>query len=97
MCQVTVGVLGDVCRAVDHQILPYCDSVMHILLASLQSPTVSRDLKPQILSAFGDIALALGDRFEKYLAHVLQVILAPLLHSWLVGSQCSTLTAGLSQ
>ena len=73
VCQVTVGVLGDVCRAVEDQIQPYCDAVMFILLQNLQSTTVSRDLKPQILMAFGDIALALGDRFEKYLGHVLQV------------------------
>jgi len=30
----------------------------------LQSPDVHRNIKPQILSAFGDIALAIGDRFE---------------------------------
>ena len=82
VCQVTVGVLGDVCRAVEDQILPYCDSVMSILLQNLQSTVVSRDLKPAILSIFGDIALALGDRFETYLAHVLQVSLAsPWLHA----------------
>lgn len=73
MCQVTVGVLGDICRAVEDQILPYCDPVMSILLSNLQSVTVSRELKPQILMAFGDIALALGDNFEKYLPHVLGV------------------------
>ncbi|KAK9809817.1 hypothetical protein WJX73_009625 [Symbiochloris irregularis] len=74
VCQVTVGVLGDVCRAVEQQIAPFCDNVMHILLSNLQSNTVPRELKPQILSAFGDIALALGDQFEKYLTHVLQVL-----------------------
>lgn len=73
VCSVTVGVLGDICRAVEHQIASHTDSIMNILLTNLQSATVSRDLKPQILSAFGDIALALGDGFEKYLSHVLQV------------------------
>lgn len=46
------------------QIYPYCDAVMGTLLTNLQSPDVHRSVKPQILSAFGDIALAIGDQFE---------------------------------
>lgn len=64
MCQVTVGVLGDICRAVEDGIYPYCDALMQTLLTNLQSGEVHRNIKPQILSAFGDIALAIGDRFE---------------------------------
>lgn len=37
---------------------------MQTLLTNLQSPDVHRNIKPQILSAFGDIALAIGDKFE---------------------------------
>ena len=37
---------------------------MQTLLTNLQSPDVHRNIKPQILSAFGDIALAIGDRFD---------------------------------
>ena len=64
MCQVTVGVLGDVCRAVEEQIYPFCDVIMQTLLTNLQAADVHRNIKPQILSAFGDISLAIGDRFE---------------------------------
>lgn len=74
VCQVTVGVLGDVCRAVEDQIAPFCDGVMQILLTNLQSDDVQRTIKPQILSCFGDIAMAIGDRFEKYLPHVLNML-----------------------
>jgi hypothetical protein len=74
VCQVTVGVLGDVCRAIEDQIYPFCDPVMQTLLTNLQSPDVHRNVKPQILSAFGDIALAIGDRFEKYLQHVVSML-----------------------
>ncbi len=63
MCSVTVGVLGDICRAIEEQVLPYCDRVMLQLVQNLQSPEVHRNIKPQILSAFGDIALAIGDKF----------------------------------
>ncbi|KAI3428693.1 hypothetical protein D9Q98_007516 [Chlorella vulgaris] len=81
VCQVTVGVLGDICRAVEDGILDYCDSIMQTLLTNLQSADVHRNIKPQILSAFGDIALAIGDRFEKYLQHVV-----PMLQSAMVMS-----------
>lgn len=72
MCQVTVGVLGDVCRAIEEQIAPYTENIMRILLRNLESNDVQRNIKPQILSAFGDMALAIGDRFE--------VCLPPCLH-----------------
>lgn len=47
-------------------------AVMTILLRNLESNEVQRTIKPQILSAFGDVALAIGDRFE--------VCLPPCLH-----------------
>ena len=72
VCQVTVGVLGDVCRAIEDQIAPYTENIMRILLRNLESNDVQRNIKPQILSAFGDMSLAIGDRFE--------VCLAPCLH-----------------
>jgi hypothetical protein len=74
VCQVSVGVLGDVCRAVEARIAPHCDAVMRVLLTNLQSNDVQRNIKPQILSAFGDIAIAVGDAFEAYLPHVLQML-----------------------
>ena len=74
MCQVSVGVLGDVCRAVEARIAPHCDAIMRVLLTNLQSNDVQRNIKPQILSAFGDIAIAVGDAFEAYLPHVLQML-----------------------
>ena len=64
VCQVTVGALGDVARAIERDILPYCDRLMLILLHNLQSNDVHRNIKPQILSCFGDLALAVGDSFE---------------------------------
>ena len=35
---------------------------------------VHRKIKPQILSSFGDVALVIGDKFEKYLEAVLRVL-----------------------
>lgn len=74
VCQVTVGALGDVARAIERDIFPYCDRIMLVLLHNLQSNDVHRNIKPQILSCFGDLALAIGDNFEVYLAHVVQML-----------------------
>jgi len=67
VCNVAIGVVGDICRALDKQVLPYCDEVVHLLLRNLQNPALNRNVKPPILSCFGDIALAIEGHFEKYM------------------------------
>lgn len=73
-CLVTVGCLGDISRAIGPNLAPYCDRLMTTLLSNLQSNEVHRNIKPQILSVFGDVALAIEDKFEKYLGPVLQML-----------------------
>ena len=48
---------------------------MEVLLANLSSNSVHRLVKPQILSVFGDVALAVGPEFKKYLDVVLQTLM----------------------
>lgn len=67
VCQVAVGVVGDICRALEVKVLPYCDEIVALLLRSLQNSSLNRNVKPPILSCFGDIALAIGGHFEKYM------------------------------
>jgi len=47
---------------------------MTALLQNLQSDVLHRDVKPHILSAFGDIALAIQSKFEPYLTVVMNVL-----------------------
>jgi importin subunit beta-1 len=74
VCLSTVGVLGDVARNVEEELLPYCDELMQLLVVNLGSHEVHRSIKPQILSAFGDVALVLGDAYEKYLDTVKRML-----------------------
>lgn len=74
LCQASIGTLGDLCRELDAKVAPYCDSIMLRLLQGLQGGDVPSSLKPQIVSAFGDVAIAIGDTFEKYLPAVLQML-----------------------
>jgi len=73
-CAVSVGLVGDVCRAVGKKISPYCDEIVSVLLTDLQNSQLHRDVKPPILSCFGDIALAIGGDFTKYLSHVIVML-----------------------
>ncbi|KAJ7945077.1 importin subunit beta-1-like [Quillaja saponaria] len=74
VCSITVGVVGDVCRALEEKILPYCDGIMTQLLKDLSSNHLHRSVKPPIFSCFGDLALAIGENFEKYLMYAMPML-----------------------
>ncbi len=75
VCSVAVGVVGDIARALEAKMLPYCDEIVDLLLRNLQNPDLARSVKPPILSCFGDIALAIGGHFEKYLSVTMTMLL----------------------
>ncbi|KAJ2873682.1 karyopherin Kap95 [Coemansia aciculifera] len=76
LCSISVGLIGDICRGLGQDAAPYCDQFMTILLHNLESDALSRDVKPGILSCFGDIALAIGGSFESYLEVSFRVLMS---------------------
>eukprot|EP01027_Heterolobosea_sp_BB2_P019323 GEZU01027132.1.p1 GENE.GEZU01027132.1~~GEZU01027132.1.p1 ORF type:complete len:640 (+),score=119.03 GEZU01027132.1:713-2632(+) len=70
-----LGLVADTCRSVTKKILPFCDEIMTRILESLQDPTVPSDMKPVSISCCGDIALAIGGDFQKYLPVVATMLL----------------------
>lgn len=74
VCTVSVGVVGDISRAIQRKIVPYCDDIITILLENLQNVNLNRTVKPPILSCFGDIALSICGDFTKYLAVVMSML-----------------------
>ncbi|CAN1250825.1 Importin subunit beta-1 [Linum perenne] len=74
VCAVTVGVVGDICRALENKVLPHCDGIMTQLLKDLSSNQLHRSVKPPIFSCLGDIALAIGQDFEKYLMYAMPML-----------------------
>ncbi|KAH0470402.1 hypothetical protein IEQ34_000125 [Dendrobium chrysotoxum] len=74
VCSISVGVVGDICRAVDEKILPYCDGIMSNLLKNLSNSMLHRSVKAPLFSCFGDIALAIGENFEKYVPYVMPML-----------------------
>ncbi|EPQ30681.1 uncharacterized protein PFL1_01582 [Pseudozyma flocculosa PF-1] len=67
LCSISVGLIGDICRALGPQAAQYSDDFMNALFANLQSPQLNRSVKPPILSCFGDIAMAIGAGYDKYM------------------------------
>ena len=75
VCSVTVGVLGDISRALEDAIYPYCDGIMQTLLQNLQSEDVQRTIKPMILA--GPKPSALEHCFITTLAFLLPKFFIP--------------------
>ena len=75
VCIVAVGLVGDISRAIEGAMKPYCDEIMSALIEALQNSSLHRSVKPPVLSCFGDIALALGAEYESYLQVSLMMLL----------------------
>lgn len=74
VCAVAIGLVGDIARSLKMKIIPFCDEIMMLLMENLSNPNIHRDVKPQVLSVFGDIALSIGTDFRTYLNTVLDVL-----------------------
>lgn len=74
LCKTSVGIVGDICRALGPDANKYAGDFMRALFDNLQSQTLSRDVKPTILSSFGDIALGVGRGFEPYMQTTMAVL-----------------------
>jgi importin subunit beta-1 len=66
LCIISVGVVVDICTAVAADIQPYCDQIMEALKTTLSDHKVARDVKPAVISCFGDIAMAITGAYEPY-------------------------------
>ena len=74
VCMVCVGLVGDLARALDQQFIPLGDDVMKIMLEHLRNVNIERDIKPQVISCIGDIALATGGYFQRYLQYCMPMM-----------------------
>lgn len=74
VCQAAVGVVADLCRAFEADVIEYMDQLILLLHAILQNNAVDKSVKAQVLSVFGDIALAVGPQFVRYAEPVLGML-----------------------
>ncbi|KAL1963583.1 hypothetical protein VTN77DRAFT_8028 [Rasamsonia byssochlamydoides] len=74
LCSLGVGLVGDITRALNEKVQPFCDTFMNHMLNILTSSGLRDTLKPSVLVTFGDIAQAIGTQFSTYLSVVGQVL-----------------------
>jgi importin subunit beta-1 len=75
VCRVSVGLVGDISRALEGKIAPYTNDIMDALVDSLKDADLDRGVKPPVLICFGEIAMALNGAFEPYLQHSLMLLM----------------------
>ncbi|TYZ63272.1 hypothetical protein PybrP1_010873 [[Pythium] brassicae (nom. inval.)] len=97
VCSVAVGVVGDLCRSLETQILPLCDNIVTALIEILQNPNLNRAVKPPVLSCFGDLALAIEGDFERYAHSSLQMILQAAVHCSAIDSEDEDMVEYMNQ
>ncbi|KAK0425425.1 hypothetical protein QR680_009193 [Steinernema hermaphroditum] len=68
-----IGVLTDLARAFEKNLLPLMDEIYQRLFVVLQQ-CPDRSLQPQILSCIGDLALAAGPEFKRYYTHAMSTL-----------------------
>lgn len=76
LCQAAIGLIVDICHALGPSFIPYCQGFMTLLGNIITNPQVPRELKPVILSCFGDIASSIGSEFIQYLPAVMDICLS---------------------
>lgn len=73
ICNTAVGLVADLAQSLGPNISPHLTEIMNILGANLNNASVKRDLRPAILSCFGDVATAVGADFLPYVEFVMNI------------------------
>jgi importin subunit beta-1 len=75
-CTAAIGVVVDLSRAFERDIASSLDGLMVAMGGILQDTDMDRSVHPTVLSAFGDVALAVGEGvFARYADTVLSILL----------------------
>ncbi|CAE6515837.1 unnamed protein product [Rhizoctonia solani] len=74
LCTVCIGTIGDIARALQEKTVQYAAAFISLLLESLQSQVMGRNVKIQVLACFGDVALSIGPEFAPYLETAMTVL-----------------------
>jgi len=69
-----VYVVSDISRAINEAIGPYAERIMVGLIDILRSPVIHRQVKPNAITAIGEVALAVGPGFAPYLQTTMDIL-----------------------
>lgn len=72
--KAAINLVGDVANSLNQGFLVYSEQLVPELIKCLMSPSIHRDLKPILLSVFGDVALSMGTSFSPYLDMTMHIL-----------------------
>ncbi|EAN33316.1 HEAT repeat family protein [Theileria parva strain Muguga] len=75
ICKISIGLTSDVSRCLESPFSTYLDRFMTILINILQDVNGDKTLKPLIIVAIGDIAMAVGGTFSSYVQNTMTLLL----------------------
>lgn len=70
---VAVGLVADLAFSLGEAIVPYLEGLMGLLGGALSNEHAKQEMKPAIISCFGNLATTLGPHFQQYIPAVIQV------------------------
>jgi importin subunit beta-1 len=82
VCSAAIQLVGDISRALEEELVPFCTPLMECLMSIMQNTQVVRSVKPQIIGCLADIALAVGPHFKHYLPYVVMMLLGAAGHEY---------------
>jgi importin subunit beta-1 len=75
VCSMAVRIVGDIARAVNGAMDPFCDELVRETLAPiLERRDIDKRLKPLVMATLGDLALATRGRFEPYVPGTVKLL-----------------------
>jgi hypothetical protein len=74
VCSAAIMAVSSLCQGLETKITPLVQSYVDELMNALRSSELLRTVKPFAISAFGDIATAVGPAFQPFLEGVLLIL-----------------------
>ncbi|UKK00045.2 importin subunit beta-1 [Theileria orientalis] len=83
--KISIGLTGDITRALESGFAPYLDGFMMVLLKKLQDLNDDRTLKPPIFVTIGDIAMAVSGSFVSHVKLTMLLLTQAALTNYHMG------------
>lgn len=75
LCLICTGGVVDLCLGLGPMIQPHADSIMEVMFNIIRDGSVHRDVKPAVISCFGDMAMAIGAAYQPYMQLTMMLLM----------------------
>ena len=75
LCLICTGGVVDLCGGLGPLIQPHADGIMEAMFNIIRDGSVHRDVKPAVISCFGDMAMAVGAAYQPYMQLTMMLLM----------------------